>query len=65
MIKSAIPLLHVSDSFAAESFYCNKLGFSKTFSYRPFDNDGPCYFGITRDGISVHLSSFPYLIVLL
>lgn len=59
MIKLAIPLLHVSDPFAAENFYCSKLGFSKTFSYRPFGEDGPCYFGISRDGVSVHLSSFP------
>lgn len=59
MIKLAIPLLHVSDPFASENFYCSKLGFSKTFSYRPFGNDGPCYFGISRDGVSIHLSSFP------
>ena len=59
MIKLAIPLLYVADPFAAENFYCNKLGFSITFSYIPFGNDGPRYFGITRDGVTVHLSSFP------
>lgn len=59
MIKFAIPLLHVADPFAAEIFFCGKLGFSKTFSYRPFGEDGPCYFGIIRDGVTVHLSSFP------
>jgi uncharacterized glyoxalase superfamily protein PhnB len=59
MIKLAIPLLHVSDPIAAENFYCDLLGFKKTFAYRPFGESGPCYFGITRDGVSVHLSSFP------
>jgi len=58
MIKLAIPLLHVSDPVAAESFYCNKLGFEKSFDYRPFGNDGPCYLGLIRDNIRIHLSSF-------
>ncbi len=59
MIKLAIPLLHVSDPIAAENFYCKQLGFEKTFSYRPFGETGPCYFGIERDGIRLHVSSFP------
>ena len=58
MIKLAIPLLHVSDPHSAESFYCQRLGFKKTFDYRPFGESGPCYFGIVRDGVMVHLSSF-------
>jgi catechol 2,3-dioxygenase-like lactoylglutathione lyase family enzyme len=59
MIKLAIPILHVSDPVAAEKFYCNQLGFKKTFSYCPFGEAGPYYLGITRDDIRVHLSSFP------
>src|SRR6266487_752699 len=59
MIKFAIPLLHASDPILAESFYCDQLGFRKTFDYRPFGETGPCYFGIVRDGIRIHLSSFP------
>ena len=34
MLKSAIPLLHVSDSERAEDFYCRRLGFRRTFTYR-------------------------------
>lgn len=59
MIKLAIPLLHVSDPVASESFYCDQLGFTKTFSYGPFGESGPHYFGLTRDGILLHASSFP------
>jgi len=59
MIKLAIPLLHISNPLLAETFYCDTLGFTKTFDYRPFGIDGPCYFGLMRDGIRIHLSSFP------
>lgn len=58
MIKVAIPLLHISNSASAESFYCNQLGFTKTFAYRPFGNPEPCYLGLVRDDIRIHLSSF-------
>jgi len=58
MIKLAIPLLHVSDPVAAENFYCQQLGFKKTFDYQPFGETGPHYLGILRDGIRLHLSSF-------
>ncbi len=59
MIKTAIPLLHVSDPVAAENFYCDQLGFKKTFTYQSFGETGPCYFGLIRDGVNVHVSSFP------
>ena len=59
MVKIAIPLLHVSDPKAAGDFYCRQLGFEKTFSYRPFGESEPCYFELIRDGIRLHLSSFP------
>lgn len=59
MFKLAIPLLHVSNSAAAEDFYCNRLGFRREFAHR---SDGtksdPCYMGLTRDGVWIHVSSF-------
>ena len=58
MIKIAIPLLHISDPVRAENFYCKQLGFTKTFAYLPFGNNGPCYIGLVRDGVTIHLSSF-------
>jgi len=59
MINIAIPLLHVSNPVLAEDFYCNRLGFKKSFTYQPFGENGPCYFGLIRDGVRIHLSSFP------
>lgn len=58
MFKLAIPVLHVSNSAAAEEFYCNLLGFRQTFIYRPFGGPDPCYMGLTRDGAVLHVSSF-------
>ena len=59
MIKAAIPLLHVSSAAAAEQFYCGKLGFKKEFAHRADEKlADPCYMGISRDGIWMHLSSF-------
>jgi len=59
MIKAAIPLMHVADSVSAVDFYCNKLGFRKEFAYRPSDAKAdPCYMGISRDGVWLHVSSF-------
>ena len=59
MLKLAIPLLHVSNSQSTEDFYCNRLGFRREFAHRPdgVDSD-PCYMGVTRDGVWLHLSSF-------
>lgn len=59
MIRRAIPLLHVSNAAAAVEFYCHGLGFQLEFEHRP---DGvtadPCYMGVTRDGVWIHVSSF-------
>ena len=59
MLKLAIPLLHVSNSAAAEDFYCGRLGFHREFAHRPegVESD-PCYMGLTRDGVWLHVSSF-------
>src|SRR5262252_8230896 len=58
MFKFAIPVLHVSSSVAATEFYCGRLGFSEDFAYRPFGGSDPCYMGLTRDDVSLHVSSF-------
>ncbi len=59
MLKLAVPLLHVSNSAAAEDFYCGQLGFHRKFAHRPegVESD-PCYMGLARDGVWLHLSSF-------
>lgn len=58
MFKSAIPVLHVSNSAAAEEFYCTGLGFEREFAYRPFGSLDPCYMGLVRDEAELHVSSF-------
>jgi uncharacterized glyoxalase superfamily protein PhnB len=59
MLKLAIPVLHVSSSAAAEDFYCTHLGFTRRFAYRPDETRAdPCYMGVARDGVMLHLSSF-------
>ena len=59
MFKLAIPVLHVNSSVTAEEFYCGRLGFRRDFAYRVDDTrSDPCYMGLTRDGVELHLSSF-------
>jgi len=59
VFKHAIPLFHVSNASAAERFYCDKLGFRPEFAHRGDQaRPDPCYIGLTRDGIWLHLSSF-------
>ncbi|MDQ3744838.1 MAG: VOC family protein [Acidobacteriota bacterium] len=59
MFKSAIPVLHVRRASVAEEFYCEQLGFQRRFAYR-FDEarPDPCYMGLTRDDVWLHVSSF-------
>jgi uncharacterized glyoxalase superfamily protein PhnB len=59
MLRTAIPVFHVSRSADAEAFYCGPLGFEREFAYRPTDAADPCYMGVVRDGARLHLSSFP------
>ena len=55
-----IPVLHVSQSVKASQFYCDGLGFHERFVYRPDDPKlDPCYMGLERDGVHLHVSSFP------
>jgi uncharacterized glyoxalase superfamily protein PhnB len=59
MIRRAIPLLHVSNAAAAVEFYCHGLGFQLEFEHRPEGvTTDPCYMGVSRDGVWLHLSSF-------
>jgi catechol 2,3-dioxygenase-like lactoylglutathione lyase family enzyme len=58
MFKSAIPVLHVSDSAAAAEFYCHRPGFRQEFANRPFGSPDPCYMGLMRDDVELHISSF-------
>jgi uncharacterized glyoxalase superfamily protein PhnB len=59
MLKLAIALLHVSDSAQAEEFYCSRVGFRRQFAHRLDDSRAdPCYVGLARDGVCLHLSSF-------
>ncbi len=59
MLKLAIPLIHVTNAAAAEEFYCNRLGFRREFAHCAEEaKRDPCYMGISRDGIWVHVSSF-------
>jgi catechol 2,3-dioxygenase-like lactoylglutathione lyase family enzyme len=59
MITSAIPVIAVSDSDRSEDDYCKVLGFQKTFAYRPDPTlRDPCYLGVARDGVCLHLQSF-------
>src|SRR3954470_12990030 len=59
MITSAIPVIAVSDSDRSEDYYCRVLGFQKMFAYRPDQSlRDPCYLGVARDGVWLHLQSF-------
>lgn len=59
MLRAAIPVLHVSSAAAAEDFYCDRLGFGREFAYRPDAAEAdPCYLGLARDEVRLHLSSF-------
>jgi hypothetical protein len=59
VIKVAIPLVHVSNAKAAGQFYCERLGFRLEFAHRGDETKAdPCYLGLSRDGVRIHLSSF-------
>jgi len=57
VLKFAIPLLHVSSSVVAQDFYCDQLGFRLEFAHRSGDTGDPCYMGVSRDGVWLHISS--------
>jgi len=59
VIKVAVPVIHVSNAAAAQEFYCTRLGFRLEFAHRGDPAQAnPCYMGVSRDGVWIHLSSF-------
>ncbi len=58
MIHGVTPVLGVSDSRAAEEFYCGKLGFELLFAYRLGETDDPCHMGMKRGDAVIRVSSF-------
>ena len=59
MLKLAIPMLHVAGIAVAEDFYCRRLGFRRQFAYRLDETRAdPCFLGLARDGVRLHVSSF-------
>jgi len=51
------PILRVKDLPAALSFY-TRVGFAIDFEFKFSENDRPHYAGVSRDGQSLHLSTF-------
>src|SRR5262249_36995615 len=59
MLKTAIPVIHVSDTAVAEDFYCKGLGFKLVSSWRPDETrHDPCYMVLVRDDAHLHVTSF-------
>jgi len=52
---SPIPILRMFDEAKAREFYLDFLGFSVEFEHR-FEADLPLYLGISRNGLTLHLS---------
>jgi len=59
MIHSAVPVISITDSTRSEDYYVQVLGFTRAFIHRSDpQRPDPCYIGIARDGVSIHLESF-------
>ena len=59
MIKSATPLLPVTNSAAAKKFYCDQMGFKLEFAHRSGENlVDPCYMGLSRHDVWIIVSFF-------
>ena len=61
MLKQAIPVLHRDNIEAARAF-STAMGFTERFAFQldPASAEpDPCYMGIERDGVVIHISSFP------
>src|SRR5262244_217047 len=59
MLKTAIPVIYISDSKRGEEFYGRRLGFTLLSSWRSqATNPDPCYMTVARDGATLHLTSF-------
>jgi catechol 2,3-dioxygenase-like lactoylglutathione lyase family enzyme len=51
----AMPILRIFDEAKAREFYCDFLGFKVDFEHR-FEPTLPLYMGISRAGLTLHLS---------
>jgi catechol 2,3-dioxygenase-like lactoylglutathione lyase family enzyme len=59
MFQTAIPVIQVIASSAAEEFYCKGLGFTLLTSWRPDEAKAdPRYMTLARDGARLHVHSF-------
>jgi uncharacterized glyoxalase superfamily protein PhnB len=59
MFETAIPVLQVRASVAAEEFYCRGLGFTLLASWPPADTRrDPRYLTLVREGARLHVHSF-------
>jgi uncharacterized glyoxalase superfamily protein PhnB len=59
VFQTAIPVVQVSGSLAAQEFYCKGLGFTLVSCWRPDQTiDDPCYMTLARDGAQLHVHSF-------
>jgi uncharacterized glyoxalase superfamily protein PhnB len=59
MIKSAVPIIAVTDSRRAEAYYGEVLGFRLKSAYRPDPSKSdPAYLCVTRDDVALYLQSF-------
>jgi len=59
MFETAIPVLQVRRSVAAEEFYCQGLGFTLLYSWPSDDTQrDPRYLTLVRDGARLHVHSF-------
>ena len=53
------PIMRCTDITEAEAFYCDQLGFRVDWQWRHNPaNANPGYTSVSRDGITLHLSSF-------
>ena len=59
MFETAIPVLQVRSSVAAEEFYCRRLGFTLLNSWPSADTQAdPRYMALAREGARLHVHSF-------
>lgn len=59
MFQTAVPVIRVTSSIAAEAFYCKGLGFTLLSSWRLDETkDDPRYMTLSRDEARLHVHSF-------
>lgn len=58
MLRQSIAVLHMTDAARTEAFYRDRLGFQLDFEVPASpDRRDPCYLGVSREGVALHLSS--------